>query len=310
MVDVHPTAYTSPLTDQPRVAFRPAATLVNTADEDATVSGTFRFYRRSLGICVASLEAAPVTVNAYFGANLTTVDTFTPEEEVDSDYFVLLDTLAINPASGRYKASSLPPMFFDVIPAPPPPPPATLDDVVAAVQQSGQETTLQETVAKLPSDPATDTTLKEVSDKLPADPATETTLAKIESDLEAGIPVTVPDPLPISIADPVTVKATDPLPTSTQPATAYQTNGQSELGTDIRGLVFSSPTRSVLIQAGAENTGKVYVGPDTVTSAGEFALAVLNPGDSIVIDIDATIGHLFVIASAAGQQYCAGALYL
>lgn len=84
--------------------------------------------------------------------------------------------------------------------------------------------------------------------------------------------------------------------------------GKVAVGLTAVEVTFTGTTRIIIIQADASNSGTLYVGKSTVTSAGANALAVLAPGDSISLNYNDASQALYVCASVAAQNFWKGAL--
>lgn len=85
--------------------------------------------------------------------------------------------------------------------------------------------------------------------------------------------------------------------------------GKVSVGTTAVEVTFTgTPLDSVIITADRSNTGILYVGKSNVTSAGANALTFLEAGDSVTLDYDDADNALYVVASAASQNFWKGAL--
>lgn len=85
--------------------------------------------------------------------------------------------------------------------------------------------------------------------------------------------------------------------------------GIQTVGTTAVALVFTgTPTRAIKITALEDNSGYIYVGKSNVTSVGANSIDYLRPGEYIVISYDDVSNPIYVVGSAAGQQYIAGAI--
>lgn len=74
-------------------------------------------------------------------------------------------------------------------------------------------------------------------------------------------------------------------------------------------LVFTgTPTRSISVTALEGNDGHLYVGKSNVTSAGLNAFDVIPAGQNWTIDYDDADNPIYIVGSATGQQYIAGAV--
>jgi len=85
------------------------------------------------------------------------------------------------------------------------------------------------------------------------------------------------------------------------PATGYN-GGPVTVGTTAVELTFTGSTKSVMIQSDPDNTGKIWVGGSNITNAGANAMAQLEPGDAISVDLDDTSAALYAISDTASQN--------
>ena len=83
--------------------------------------------------------------------------------------------------------------------------------------------------------------------------------------------------------------------------------GKVTVGTTAVEVTFVVTITSVLISADKDNTGTLYIGKSTVTSTGSNAVTYLEAGDTITIDYDDAINALYVVGSAADQNFWKGA---
>lgn len=83
--------------------------------------------------------------------------------------------------------------------------------------------------------------------------------------------------------------------------------GKQAVGTTAVEVVFSGSTTGVMITADGDNTGQLYIGKSDVTPTGANALTFLEAGESVSIDYDDSSEALYVVASAASQNFWAGA---
>lgn len=100
----------------------------------------------------------------------------------------------------------------------------------------------------------------------------------------------------------------DDIDYNTRPATNMEGNGLVSIGTTAAAIAFTGVTKSIIISALASNTGTLYVGKSNVTTAGANAFAVLDAGECLTIDYNDATNAVYIVASVAGQYYCAGAL--
>lgn len=84
--------------------------------------------------------------------------------------------------------------------------------------------------------------------------------------------------------------------------------GKIAVGTTAVEVSFTIETRSIVITADADNTGKLYVGKSNVTSAGANAIVYLSAGDSVSLDFNDVDTPLYVVASVAAQNFWKGAI--
>lgn len=80
------------------------------------------------------------------------------------------------------------------------------------------------------------------------------------------------------------------------------------VGTTRVEVTFTGITNKVIIQAIGANTGNLYVGDSTVTSAGANAIAELEPGDVLTMDYDNVTTAIYVVSDTAAQSFIKGAL--
>lgn len=96
---------------------------------------------------------------------------------------------------------------------------------------------------------------------------------------------------------------------NTEPtSTNIEGGGMVSVGTTAVEATFTGQTKSVIISADSANTGTLYVGKSTVTSAGANAMTYLLPGESITIDYDDASTAVYVVASVVSQNFWKGAL--
>ena len=84
--------------------------------------------------------------------------------------------------------------------------------------------------------------------------------------------------------------------------------GQTSVGTTAVEVAFTGTPKSVIISADPANSGTLYVGKSDVASNGANAFCFLAAGESVTIDYDDTSNAVYVVGSAASQNYWAGAL--
>lgn len=95
---------------------------------------------------------------------------------------------------------------------------------------------------------------------------------------------------------------------SITPSTDIESNGVATVGTTAEVLIFISTTKAILISAGDENLGRIYIGKSDVTSAGTNAMTFLGAGESAEIVYDDTVNPIYVVGSIANQEYLTGAV--
>ena len=93
-----------------------------------------------------------------------------------------------------------------------------------------------------------------------------------------------------------------------QVATDLEGKGKTSVGTTAAEVAFTGTTESLLISADTDNTGTLYVGKSDVASDGSNAIAFLEAGESLKMDYNDTTNTVYVVASAASQNFWAGAL--
>ena len=91
-------------------------------------------------------------------------------------------------------------------------------------------------------------------------------------------------------------------------ATDMEGGGKISVGTSAVEATFTGATKSIIISADVANTGTLYIGKSNVTDAGANAIAFLLAGESIVIDYDDASNAVYVVATAASQNFWKGAL--
>ena len=104
------------------------------------------------------------------------------------------------------------------------------------------------------------------------------------------------------------VFATNPMPIDTTPSADMEGGGKVAVGVTAVEVTFTGVTKSILISADIANTGTLYVGKSTVTTAGAYALAYLEAGESLTIEYDDVTNAVYVVASIAAQNFWKGAL--
>jgi hypothetical protein len=124
MLDVRALAYVLPLDEQPQASILPTVTVENFADEDATLTGTFRIYRESTGLLVYSSAAMPSALPHGTISAVSAQTPFSPAAIADDDYFVNFDGVARSAATGVLLPFVLGSFHFDVKAGPMGPAPA------------------------------------------------------------------------------------------------------------------------------------------------------------------------------------------
>jgi translation elongation factor EF-4 len=89
---------------------------------------------------------------------------------------------------------------------------------------------------------------------------------------------------------------------------AIEGGGKISVGTTAVEVTFTLEPRTIVISADSANTGTLYVGGSGVTSAGANAITYLSAGDTITLDYNDTTEALYVVASAASQNFWKGAI--
>ena len=77
--------------------------------------------------------------------------------------------------------------------------------------------------------------------------------------------------------------------------------GPVVVGTSAIQMTFVRVTNSIQIEADIGNTGFIYVGKSSVTSAGANAITKLEPGATIIMDLNDADDAVYAVADAAGQ---------
>lgn len=86
-------------------------------------------------------------------------------------------------------------------------------------------------------------------------------------------------------------------------------NGIQTVGTTPVELVFTgTPTREITVTSLHTNSGYIYIGESSITSAGANSIDYLRPGERYAISFDDVTNPIYIVGSAAGQQYIAGAI--
>jgi len=89
--------------------------------------------------------------------------------------------------------------------------------------------------------------------------------------------------------------------------TNLEGGGKISVGVTAVEVTFSGTTRSVIVSADIDNSGTLYIGKSSVTSAGANAIAFLEPGESLTLNYDDVTNAIYVVASIASQNFWKGA---
>lgn len=124
MLDVRALAYVLPLNEQPQASILPTVTVENFADEDATLTGTFRIYRESTGLLEYVSAAMPTALPHGATSAVAAQTPFSPGAIVNNDYFVNFDGVAKSTSTGQLITFVLGSFHFDIKAGPMGPAPA------------------------------------------------------------------------------------------------------------------------------------------------------------------------------------------
>ncbi len=91
-------------------------------------------------------------------------------------------------------------------------------------------------------------------------------------------------------------------------ASDMEGGGKISVGTTAVEATFTGSTKSIIITADDSNTGTLYVGESNVTNAGANAITFLPAGSSITIEYEDSSNAVYVVATAASQNFWKGAL--
>jgi hypothetical protein len=94
---------------------------------------------------------------------------------------------------------------------------------------------------------------------------------------------------------------------ATEDPTDIEGGGAVTIGTTAVNLTFTGTTHSIILTASQSNTGIIYIGKSTVTSAGANALTFLMPGESLTLDYNDTTNALYAVSDTASQSLFKGA---
>lgn len=125
MLDVRPTAYVAPLDEQEIGPLTPIIHVENLADENATITGTVRIYRKSLGTLLYTSVLHPGSLTHGTYADFSAETPFNPGAIADDDYFILAEIVARSTLTGNSETVQLGQFYFDIKTAPMGPVPAT-----------------------------------------------------------------------------------------------------------------------------------------------------------------------------------------
>ena len=78
--------------------------------------------------------------------------------------------------------------------------------------------------------------------------------------------------------------------------------GPVTVGTTEVEMTFTGTTGSIMIQSDSDNTGNVWIGLTGITNSGGNALAKLDPGSSISMDLNDASSAIFAISDTASQN--------
>lgn len=84
--------------------------------------------------------------------------------------------------------------------------------------------------------------------------------------------------------------------------------GKVAVGITAIEATFTGSTTSIIISADIDNTGTLYIGESNVNTSGANAVAFLMAGESITIDYNDSSNAVYVVGSAASQNFWKGAL--
>jgi len=124
MLDVRVLAYVVPLAEQVLDDLTPVIQVKNYADEDATITGLIRIYRKSTDTLEYSSELATTILAHGATANIAALSAWSPGAPADDDYFILANILATSFLPGPPIRATLGAWTFDIKPGPMGPAPA------------------------------------------------------------------------------------------------------------------------------------------------------------------------------------------
>jgi len=319
--DVAAVALTSPPSEAPLQAYRPAVMVLNNGVHDAIATGYLNIYSAGLLIFTTTVLSPTITPGATgiaIGA-----DTWTPPAQGP---YVIFGVVSCD--KDQYEPDNhLAPTTITVTPPPSPPPPKTLDDIYDKLGTVSSEATLLAVAAKVTPDPSTDATQKQVRDtvateatlaalKLKTDNlALESTLAEIKADtdgLSTESTLTAVDdkigtrlPAALGTHGGVKVDPTSAIEALTTIPSLLECLGIIPITNSATPLGFASKTRTIVVTSHPANTDLVFVGQEFLTAAGDHALTVLSPGDSVALDYDDSTDAIYVCAASGSQNIIA-----
>jgi len=85
------------------------------------------------------------------------------------------------------------------------------------------------------------------------------------------------------------------------PATGFN-GGTVSIGTAAVELTFTGVTRDIFIQADQSNGTMVFIGPSSVTQTGANAVARLDAGETISLDLDDANAALYAVGGTTAQK--------
>jgi len=124
MLDVRVLSYIVPLAEQVLDDLTPVIQVKNYADEDATITGLIRIYRRSTDTLEYTSELATTILAHGTQANIAALSAWSPGAPADDDYFILAEILATSYLPGPPLRAFLGAYTFDIKPGPMGPAPA------------------------------------------------------------------------------------------------------------------------------------------------------------------------------------------
>lgn len=95
---------------------------------------------------------------------------------------------------------------------------------------------------------------------------------------------------------------------SIDPSNNLEGGGKVSVGITAVEVTFTGTTSSIIITADIDNTGTLYVGKSDVTNLGANAMTFLEAGESLTLNYTDATNAIYVVASAASQNFWKGAL--